>query len=237
MEDWSSSFTPVLFRPTAASPGDNAVNVSRATAQIRVTFNGTLDAATVGPQTAALLKEDGTLIPTQVSVDPANGARILLEINPTEFTFDYGAIYQIRVTDQVKEAVSGDKAALAWRSRFRIAAAPPAFRGSADVDSDDVATDVTIGVTFAGANGLDATTWTAANVKLTKASDGSEVALNLSTPGEATPNAALENDTTYVFSVSTGVKDTAGNALNAPIEAEFRTVCATPDAADPDFCE
>jgi hypothetical protein len=144
--------------------------------------------------------------------------------------------YTVTVTTAVKD-LAGNALAAQFTSSFLTAAVtdttPPTIVSRTPPNgTTNVATNTTVTVTFSEA--MDATTINTTTITLKPTASGTNVTATVvcNTPAPCTtatltPSAPLLNNTSYTVTVTTGVKDVAGNALAAQSTSTFTTVADT----------
>jgi hypothetical protein len=145
--------------------------------------------------------------------------------------------YTVNVTTGVKD-VSNNALAAQFNSTFTTAAAPdniaPTIVSRTPANGvTSIAVDTVVRVTFS--EPMDPATITTSTITLTPTSGGSPVAAVVTYDGATNtakldPTANLLNNTSYTITVTTGVKDVAGNALAAQSTSTFTTI---PDTTAP----
>lgn len=227
------SFTTVDTTPPIVAsvlPGNNATGITTGTT-VQVTFNEPMDATTI---TAAniTLKNTGTGVAVAATV-AYNTATNVATLTPTG-PLSNSTQYTVTVTTAVKD-VSGNSLAAPFVSTFMTVGLPdntaPTVVGRTPTPgATNVATNTQVTVTFSEA--MDQTTINATNVKLVATTGGATVPTTLAYNAATntvtlTPTAALANNTSYTITVTTGVKDLAGNALAVQFTSSFITVADT----------
>jgi thiamine monophosphate synthase len=232
---FNSVFTTVTVDttpPTVAAvvPASLATNVATNTT-VQVTFSEAMDSSTITATNVTLkITTTSVLVPAVVVYNKATHVATLTPSSVLAFATGY----TVTVTTGVKD-VAGNALASPFTSTFTTVAAPdttaPTIISRSPVDSaTGVATTATPTVTFSEA--MDQTTINATNVKLSVTSSSAAVAgtvtYNAATnTATFTPSSPLSNNTKYTLTVTTGVKDPAGNALAAQSTSTFTTVADT----------
>jgi hypothetical protein len=220
--------------PTVLSvvPANLATNVPTSTT-VQVTFSEAMDSSTITATNVTLkLTTTSALVPAVVVYNSATHVATLTPSSALAFATGY----TVTVTTGVKDVV-GNALASPFTSTFTTVAAPdttaPTIISRSPVDSaTGVATAAAPTVTFSEA--MDSTTIIspATNIKLNVTTGGAVVAgtvtYNAATHvATFTPSSPLSNNTKYTLTVTTGVKDLAGNALVAQSTSTFTTVADT----------
>ncbi len=215
---------------TAVSPADGATSVAINTA-VQVTFSEPMDSATVNASTFTLRNTaTSALIPATVVY---NRTTRVATLSPTAALFN-ATNYTVTVTTGVKD-VAGNALASPFTSTFTTAPAPDTTRPTITARSPaDSATGVALivapTVTFSEA--MDTTSINSTTIRLSETVAGTQVAgavtYNTTTRiATFTPSAPLKNNTRYTLTLTTGVKDLAGNTLLATSTSVFTTVADT----------
>jgi hypothetical protein len=205
---------------------------------VQVTFSEPMDVTTI-TNVNILLRNVGTnaLVPATVTY---NGTTRVATLTPTG-PLSNSTQYRVEVTTGVKDA-SGNALAAQFNSLFTTAAAPdttaPTIVSRAPTNgatSQAINTNVT--VTFS--EPMDAATITATTITLTTTTGAVSVPATV-TYNAATntatldPTADLANNTSYTITVTSGVKDVAGNIVvgtaGQPLTSTFTTI---PDTTAP----
>ena len=228
-----STFTTVdAVPPTVLGvvPTSGANNVAT-NAVVQVTFSEAIDQTTLSNIT---LKNTGTsaIVPTTVSYDVGTNRATLTPTGPLSNATNY----TVTVGTGVKD-LAGNSLAAQFVSTFTTIAVsdntpPTIVSRTPGIGATGVATNTTVTVTFNEA--MDATTINTTTISLKPSAGGSNIAATVTcnTPapcltGTLTPTAPLLNDTNYTVTVTTGVKDVAGNALAAQATWTFTTIIDT----------
>ena len=232
---FTSTFTtlnPDNTPPTviAVAPLNNATGVPTNTT-VRVTFSEAMDQLTL---TAAnlTLKNTATsaVIATNISYDVGTNTVTLTPTGP----LSNGTGYTVTVGTGVKD-LAGNALAAQFTSSFTTALVtdntpPTVVSRTPSNGSTNVAINTNVTVTFS--EPMDATTINSTNITLTQTVGGTVVPVTVnynSGTNTATldPTSDLLNNTSYTITVTTGVKDVAGNALAAQSASTFTTIADT----------
>ena len=202
---------------------------------VQVAFSEPMTASTITTSTIFLTNTStSAVVPATVTYNAATNTATLL---PTA-ALSGSTTYTLTVTTGVKD-LSGNALATAFNSVFTtgiVDTTPPTVSSVVPANlATNVATSATVQVTFSEA--MDSSTITATNVTLkittTSALVPAVVVYNKSTHvATLTPSSALANGTGYTVTVTTGVKDVAGNALASTFTSTF-TTAAAPDTTAP----
>ncbi|MEP6507773.1 MAG: Ig-like domain-containing protein [Gemmatimonadales bacterium] len=232
---FTSTFTTAVtdfVPPTVVSvnPANNATNVATNTV-VQVTFSEPMDPTTITTTTVSLKNTATTaVVPATVTYNPATNIATLTPTGP----LSNGTNYTVTVTTGVKD-LAGNAMASQFTSNFATVpvadtTAPTIISRNPANGATGVALNVAPTVTFSEA--MDATTINGTNIKLTETATTTAVAGTVSYSSGTntamfTPTAPLRNNISYTLTVTTGVKDVAGNALAAQSTATFTTLIDT----------
>jgi methionine-rich copper-binding protein CopC len=213
------------------NPANNSTNVAT-NATVSVTFSEPMNAAMITTATFNLRNTaTSALVAGAVSYNPASNVATFTPGGPLAD----GTNYTVTVTTGVQDA-SGNALASDFTSNFATAPAadvtPPTVvaRTPANVATNvGVNTDIT--VTFS--EPMDATTINSTNITLTPTAGGPAVTTAVTCNSPCTtatldPTADLASSTSYTITVTTGVKDVAGNALATNSTSTFTTADVIP---------
>ena len=227
-----TTLTPDAVAPQVSTvqPANLAVAVPTNTT-VRVTFNEPMDVTTI-TNVNILLRNTLTtaLVPATVTYDVTTRVATLTPTGPLSNLTNY----TVQVTTGVKD-VSGNALAAQFNSTFTTTPAPdntaPTIVSRAPTNgatSQPINTNVVI--TFS--EPMDQATLTTSTITLTPTGGGAAITGTV-TPGAGNttatfnPNADLAYNTSYTVTVTTGVKDVAGNALAAQSTSTFTTLLDT----------
>jgi len=223
-----TTLTPDVTAPTVTNvvPADNATNVATNTT-VRVTFSEPMDQTTINTTNITLRTTSPSVAVTgTVSYDAATRVATFTPSAPLASSTDY----TVTVTTGVKDA-SGNALASQFVSDFTTASsdvtAPTIVSRVPTAGATGVAVNTNVTVTFSEV--MDAATINTTTITLAPTAGGSPVAATVGhSAGTATlnPNADLTPGTSYTVTVTTGVKDVAGNALAAQSTWTFTTAAA-----------
>ncbi len=235
---FTSVFTTVLVdvtppTVTSVSPPNGATGVAIATT-VQVTFSEPMDSTTIS-NTTITLRNNTTSALVGATVVYNRSTRVAT-LTPTS-ALAFGTPFTVTVTTGVKD-VAGNALVAPFPSTFTTVAAPDTtaptiIARTPATGLTGVPTSVVPTVTFSEA--MDTSTINATNIRLTLTSTSAvvpgTVTYNAATnTASFTPTSQLANNTGYTLTVTTGVKDVAGNALAAQSSSTFTTV---PDTTAP----
>ena len=216
--DYSWTFTtgsgaavPAAPTVTSVSPASGATGVS-ASADVAATFSAAMDASTVTSANFVLTKSGSGSAAVAGAVTYSGNTATF---NPTA-ALEAGASYTATVKTGVKSA-AGVSLAADYTWSFTVAAAATGAVTVTAISPPDggtaVATSTPITATFSAA--MDAATLTTSTFKLTKGSADVAGAVSYSANVVTfTPSAALEAGATYTVTITSGAKDTDGDAIS-----------------------
>jgi len=237
---FTTSFTttgpaPDVTAPTVTSvnPINSATNVAIAT-NVTVSFSEAMNAATVGGTTFTLTPTSGgAAVPASVLYTAGTTSATL---NPSS-DLAYSTAYSVAATGGATDAAGNPLTA--FNSTFTTAAAPDLTPPTVTVvqpanGATNVATNANVTVTFSEA--MNASSINSSSFTLALTSGGSisgsvgyDPFTNVAT---FTPASPLANSTSFTVTVSTSVRDVAGNFLASAFTSSFSTV-APADVAAP----
>jgi methionine-rich copper-binding protein CopC len=218
-----------ITAPTVVStvPADLATNVSP-TAAITVTFSEAMDQATVNATTFFVR-------PTAGGSNVAGVITYNATTNTATFTpssaLAGGTAYTATVTTGAKDLAGNALAATKTWTFATTDSTPPTITSVVPANNaTGVATNATVQVTFS--EPMDSATMTTTNITLKNTSTTvavtATVSYNTATKvATLTPSGPLSNATNYTLTVTTGVKDVAGNALVSQFTSNFTTTAVT----------
>ena len=223
-----------LIPPTvvSTSPEDLATGVST-TAAITVTFSEPMSQATITTSTFFVRPTaGGSNVPGVVTYNAATNTATFTPTGALAGSTAYTATVTTGAKDLAGNSLAANKT---WTFATGDVTAPTVTAVSPANGATNVATNTTIQVTFS--EPMDASTIIPANITLrntaTSAAVTVTVAYNSATQiATITPTSALSNLTNYTLTVSTAVKDAAGNAMAAPFVSTFTTI-PVPDTTRP----
>ncbi len=212
---------------SAVSPANGAANVPT-TATVSVTFNETMNPATINAATfmvtAGVTQVVGTISSTGTTYTLTPSAGLATD-----------TVYTVTVTAGVMD-VAGNAMAANFTSSFTTSPAPDRTPPTVSAVSPangaaNVPATATVSITFNEA--MNPATINAATFMVT--AGGTQVAGTISSTGTTytfTPSASLATGTVYAVTVTAGVMDVAGNAMAANFTSSFTTSSA-PDTTPP----
>ncbi|MDO8679579.1 MAG: Ig-like domain-containing protein, partial [Acidobacteriota bacterium] len=225
VETAAATVTTVDVTPprVIANQPPTGFNGASPAATATVTFSEPMDPATVNATTFTLRVTNGAAIPGTVTYTAATR---IAEFRPTA-SLPNPASITATVSTGVKDlAGNAMAAAYSWAFTTRDDTPPTVTATVPANGATGVAPTSTVNITFSEA--MDATTISATNITVRLTSSGTAVtgtvAYNTTTRvATFTPASPLAQSTGYSVTVSTGVKDAAGNALAAPFQFAFST--------------
>jgi hypothetical protein len=232
---FTSAFTTVDSTPptvVGVVPTNGAINIAT-NSTVQITFSEAMDQTTL-TTTNVTLKNTATttVVPVTLSYDVGTNRLTLTPTGPLSNATNY----TVTVTTAVKD-LAGNALAAQFTSSFLTAAVtdttPPTIVSRTPPNgTTNVATNTTVTVTFSEA--MDAATINTTTITLKPTASGTNVTATVTcntpapcTTATLTPSAPLLNNTSYTVTVTTGVKDVAGNALAAQSTSTFTTVADT----------
>ena len=213
----------------SVSPANGASGVS-ATTTVQVTFSEPMAAATINT-TNISLKNTATSATIPASVSYSGNVATLTPASP----LSGGTQYTITVTTGATDA-AGNPLASPFTSNFTVESTPPTVLSVSPPDgATNVATNTAVQVAFS--EPMDQATINGTTISLkntsTSAVLAATVVYNVGTNSATlTPSGPLSNSTQYTVTVTTGVKDVAGNAMTTQFTSKFTTV-PIPDTTPP----
>ncbi len=227
-----TTLTPDATPPQVSTvqPANAAVAVPTSTT-VRVTFNEPMDVTTITNVNIVLRNNvTNALIPATVTYDVPTRVATLTPTGP----LSNATVYRVEVTTAVKD-VSGNALAAQFSSIFTTAAAPDGIAPtivsrSPTNGATSQAINTNVVITFS--EPMDPATLNTTTITLTPTGGGAAIAGTV-TPGAGNttstfdPTPELAYNTSYTVTVTTGVKDVAGNALAAQSTSTFTTILDT----------
>ena len=222
----NTNFTDMFTQPSvdtgSVTEGETDV-VSNA--NLTLTFNKKLDSSTINASTVLLKDDENNTISGTISYDEVSK---VITFNPTS-TLDDGTQYVLTLTTGIKD-IFGKPLSAQYSTSFTTGTADitaPTLDSSTPSspvnNANDVSLNSAISVTF-GEN-LDASTITSETVTLKDASN-TNVTGTVTYANKVitfTPSADLNETTQYTLTITTGVKDVAGNGLSSNVILSFTT--------------
>ncbi len=215
---------------SSTSPVSSAVDVP-ITAQIGITFSEVMDASTIS--TATVRVNNGAVAGT-VTLDASGKVATFAPSANLSSSTDYTVTVTTGVEDTAGNAMGS---AYSWSFRtMSVDATPPTvtvvspIAGATGVDPATLIT-----ATFSEA--MLATTISTSTFTVSGGVTGTVSYDPATWKATFTPSAALANGTNYTVTISTGVKDLAGNAMAAAKVWTFTTLAATTPPAINDYCQ
>jgi hypothetical protein len=214
----------------SVSPADQATGVA-VTTSASVVFSKDMDASTITTSSMTLrLTSSGAFVPGSVVYDPASRTATYVpsvQLAPS-------TSYTIGVVNTVR-AANGVPLPQSFVSTFTTAApldvTPPSVTSVTPADgATSVALNASVFIVFS--EPVNSTTITPSTITVAGQGVGAvSGSINYNAASSAvtfTPASALQNDVLYTVTVTTGVRDVAGNALATNFSSTFRTVAAAP---------
>lgn len=220
--DYSWHFTTVNIPPTitSVSPGDGANNAPLNTV-VSVTFSEGMDASTITTNSFTLV--DASNKPVGGVVDYRTVTH-RASFTPTS-TLKEGGSYTAKILKVVSD-LAGNKLEADYSWQFSIANIAPTVDSTKPIaDSSNVPLNTTVSVTFSEA--VNESTITSDSFTLMDA--GNHIVAgdinydSTSKTATFTPTESLLGNTDYTVTITTDVKDLAGNALAAEFSWQFTT--------------
>jgi len=199
---------------SSTNPPNNATGVAL-NSGINATFSQTMDASTITPATFLVKDSGGISVAGTVSYQGTTAT-----FKPTA-EFSANSTYVATITTVAKD-VNGIALSSDYTWTFTTGAAPdntpPTISSTNVTGPANIATDVPINtaIVVTLSETMDASTITEATFLVTNAGTNASVSGSVTYNGTTatfTPTAELSPDTTYVATITTGAKDSAGNAL------------------------
>jgi Bacterial Ig-like domain len=215
----------------SVSPANGAASVA-VTSPVNITFSEAMNAATITAagnitvKTATLTNVTGTVT--------YNAATNVATFTPSG-SLAFGTGYTVTVTTGVKD-LAGNAMTSPFTSTFTTAAAPdttpPTVTSTVPTDgATNVAISTTVTATFSEAmDSASVATGGAFTLKATVAGTpvtGTVTYNTVTHIATFTPSSSLSNNIGYTATITTGVKDVAGNFMAAPKVFAFTTIADT----------
>ena len=236
--NFTSSFTtlnPDNTAPTviAVSPLNGATNVPTSTT-VQVTFSEAMDQATITSTTVSLKNTvTSAVVTATLAYDVGTNRVTLTPSGPLSNATGYTLTVLSGATG-VKD-LAGNALAATFTASFTTAAvtdvtAPTIVSRTPANAATNVATNTNVTITFSEA--MDASTINSTNITIKPTAGGANLTATVTCNSPCTtatldPAADLLNNTNYTVTVTTGVKDLAGNALAANSTSTFTTIADT----------
>lgn len=212
----------------SVSPPSGAVGVS-STTTVAVTFSEAMDASTInGTNVNLRLTSSGALVAGTVSYNTTTHIATFTPSSPLNTPVSYTFTVLAAVKDVAGNPMEGN-----FQSNFTTAdLTPPTVVSTVPANlATGVPTNTVVSATFSkpmNATTINGTTFTV-KVTATSAAVAGTVAYNAATnTATFTPSAPLASLTTYTATITTGAKDTFGNAVAANFNWTFSTADVTP---------
>jgi len=212
----------------AVSPANGATQVDPTTA-VSITFSEAMDASTInGTNISLRLSSSGALVTGTVTY---NATSHVATFTPAA-ALGVPANYTVTVSTGVKD-LAGNAMSAAFQSTFTTADLTPPTVVSTSPANLATSVPTTTGVSATFSKSMDATTINATTFTLkvtsTSAAVTGTVSYNAATnTATFTPSAPLAQSTSYTATITTGARDTFGNALASNFAWTFTTIDTTP---------
>jgi len=224
---WAFTTVPDNTPPivSSTSPTDGATNVAIATV-VTATFSEAMDATTISGTTFTLKTTVGaTTVAGTVSYNAGTRTATFTPTSPLANNTNYTATITTGAKDAAGNAMAANKV---WAFTTIPDTTPPIVSSTSPTDGGtNVA--ITTAVTAIFSEPMNASTIGGTTFTLKTTSGGVPVAGSVSysagtNTATFTPTLALATNTVYTATITTGVKDTAGNAMAANKVWAFTTV-------------
>lgn len=214
--------TPPTVVASSANPPNNSTGVSSVATAV-ITFSEPMDPNTINTNTFTLRITGGAAVAGSVTYNPTTRS--------AEFKSTAGLPNPANITATITTGakdLAGNALATAFNWSFTTAdQTPPSVIATTPANgANGVSINTLVTVTFSEA--MDASTITAANLTMRATESGTAmtgtVAYNTTTHvATFTPSATLAQNTSYTVTVSSSVKDAAGNTIGTPYPFVFTT--------------
>jgi hypothetical protein len=227
---FTSTFTAIVIdtsAPTVASvlPANGTIDVP-ANSAVQITFSEAMDASTITSSNITLRNTaTSALIPAAVTY---NTTTHVATLTPSS-ALAANTGYTVGVSTGVKDA-AGNAMASAFSSSFTTTNPPTIVGVSPTTGATGVPIAAAVSVIFS--EPMDQSTITTTNITLRNTATSAVVAGTISynvgtNTATFTPSGPLSNGTNYTLTVTSGVKDLAGNALASTFTSNFTTANVT----------
>ena len=229
---FTSDLTPPKIILVVPVPGATGVSTQ---GTVAVTFNEAMDPATINTTTFSLkITSTGSNIPGQVTYNQSTHVAEFIPTSPWPSSTSITATVTAGAKDLAGNALlltAGSPGI--WSFTTRDDTPPTVTAVSPANGATAVNPNTAVSITFSEA--MDASTINGTTISLKLTSSGASVtgtvAYNTTTHiATFTPATALANSANYTVTVTTGVKDLAGNAMSAAFQSTFTTADLTPPA-------
>lgn len=224
----SSGSTSTAFTVNSVSPADNATGVS-VTDNISVTFSSSLNSSGVDNQTLKLL-DNGSAVSGNLTV---SGTQLILD--PTA-SLSYSTQHSIQLSGQVQSTGGtslGDNQTWSFTTEAVPDTTAPTVQSYSPADNaTNISTSDNISVTFSetiSSSSISSTTFQVVD-NASAAVSGSYSVDNAT--ATFTPSAMLSPYFKHTVTLTSGITDAAGNALQSPPNWTFTTKNGVVQAAD-----
>jgi hypothetical protein len=223
-----TTFVPDAVAPTVVGvvPTNNATGVATS-ATVQVTFSEAIDQATLTSATVVLKNTATTaVVASTLSYDVGTNKVTITPTGPLA----NGTNYTLNVTTGVKD-LAGNAMAAQFNSAFTTVlvadnTAPTIVSRTPGNGATSIAVGTNVSVIFS--EPMQPATITTTNITLTPTGGGAAIAGTMTydagtNTATFNPTNDLENNKSYTITVTTGVKDVAGNALASQSTSTFTT--------------
>ena len=223
-----TSTTSSAFTVSSVYPADNATGVS-VSDNITVTFSGSLSSSGVDNQTLQLL-DNGTALSGNLTV---SGTQLILDPTPT---LSYSTQHSIQLSGQTQNSAGtslGDNQTWSFTTGTEPDTTAPTSQSYSPSDNaTNISTSDNITVTFSEAIASSSVSGTSFKVV-----DNASVTVSGSYSVDNatvtfTPSASLTPYLKYTVTLTSGITDASGNALQSPPSWSFTTENGVVQAAD-----
>ena len=228
---FQSTFTTADFTaPTivSTSPANLATSVP-VTTGVSATFSKAMDPATLTTTTFTLkVTATSAAVTGTVSYNAATNTATFTPSAPLASATSYTATITTGARDTFGNAIASN---FSW-TFVTIDTVPPFVNSiTPTAGATNVAIATAVNIQFSET--MDASTINSTNITLKNTATSAPVAgtvtyTTVNSIGTFTPTAPLSNGTQYTVTVTTGVKDLAGNAMVSPFTSSFTTIPAPP---------
>lgn len=214
---------------TSVTPADQSTSAAT-NSQVKIVFSKDIDASTVTASSITLrLSSSGAFVSGTVSYDAASRTATFTPASALSFS----TAYTVTVANTVRSA-TGVALTQNFQSTFSTAAppdvTPPTIVSVAPSNgAADVSVSTSVSIKFSEA--LDPASVSSSSIVVTRAGGNVSGAINYDAASSTVtfvPTSALQNDVLYTLTVSTAVRDVAGNSLAFAFSSTFRTSAAPP---------
>ena len=215
------------------SPSNGATGVA-ANASVIIRFSEPMNNSTINASTLTLTPAGGSPVAGVIGYHGLN--TVSFDVSSPMLS---GVTYTVGVSSGAQD-LAGNGVSPQFASVFTVAGVadntgPTVVSSTPSNGAANVAVNAPVTATFSEA--MNASTITGSNVTLAPTAGGAAIAATVSYNGPSkvvtlTPSSSLAVSTSYTLTVSTAVKDVAGNSMASPFTAAF-TTAAAPDVTSP----